>query len=117
MKSLNVFLVVLISIVGCGRKTTLMSIDQLPRKDHSVFIIERNFDLKGKTITLPPSCKLIFKGGSLSNGTIKMINTDFSGLSTNVFKSICFEGTTVVKNINASYFGLIKDKKENQQII
>lgn len=37
----------------------------------SVFVVKGNYDLAGKTITIPKNVKLVFKGGKIDNGILK----------------------------------------------
>lgn len=41
-------------------------------KENTVYIIQYDFDLNGKTISIPRNCVLWFKGGSLNNGSINI---------------------------------------------
>lgn len=49
--------------------------------EHTIYEIRYNFDLQGQTITLPEGCVLLFKGGTLNNGTIVCNYTDIIGIN------------------------------------
>lgn len=60
-------------------------------KDHTIFIIQYDYDLDGAFIQLPTNAILKFEGGSLSNGTLLLDNNiiypnpiDLSKVTTNV---------------------------------
>lgn len=55
------------SVIKCGNimlEPWMMSVER------TKYVIKWNFDLDGKTITVPENCALEFDGGSLKNGTI-----------------------------------------------
>ena len=46
---------------------------------NTIFIIESIFDLDTKTIKIPKDCTLVFNGGKLKNGIIKLNKTFIEG--------------------------------------
>lgn len=44
-------------------------------KDNTIYEIRYDFDLDGNTITIPENCVLLFKEGTISNGTVILKNT------------------------------------------
>ena len=44
-------------------------------KENTIYEIRYDFDLNGTEITIPEGCVLDFQGGSISNGTVTVINT------------------------------------------
>ena len=46
---------------------------------NKIYKIRFNIDLGGTTLTLPANCTLDFQGGSFSNGTITLSNTELKG--------------------------------------
>lgn len=49
--------------------------------EHTIYEIRYNFDLQGQTITLPEGCTLLFKGGTLNNGTVVCNDTNIIGIN------------------------------------
>lgn len=49
--------------------------------EHTIYEVRYNFDLQGQTITLPEGCVLLFKGGTLNNGTIVCNYTNIIGIN------------------------------------
>jgi len=43
--------------------------------DHTIFIVQYDYDLNGKFITLPLNSILLFLGGSFKNGTLILNHT------------------------------------------
>lgn len=48
---------------------------------NTIYEIRYDFDLKEETIVLPSNCTLLFKGGTINNGTITCDNTNFIGIN------------------------------------
>lgn len=48
-------------------------------KQSTKYIIKYDFDLNGKTINIPEDCTLVFNGGKLTNGIIKLNKTFIEG--------------------------------------
>ena len=44
-------------------------------KDNTIYEVRYDFDLDGNTITIPENCVLLFKEGTISNGTVVLNNT------------------------------------------
>lgn len=61
------------NIEGCCKKNILTQ--QMMSCEGYKYVIKWDFDLDGKTITVPKNCILEFDGGSLKNGTIIGQNT------------------------------------------
>ena len=67
---------------GLGRKTLQLNNESniLTQSDfaddHTIYVIEYDFDLNGTQISIPEGCVLDFEGGSLDNGTIVLEDTD-----------------------------------------
>lgn len=49
------------------------------REENTVYIIQYDFDLNGKVISIPKGCTLWFQGGSINNGTIYLQETAILG--------------------------------------
>lgn len=49
------------------------------REENTVYIIQYDFDLDGKVISIPKGCTLWFQGGSINNGTIYLQETAILG--------------------------------------
>lgn len=50
-------------------------------KENTIYEVRYGFDLKGSTIKLPAKCTLLFKGGSINNGTITCNGTNIIGIN------------------------------------
>lgn len=63
-------------------------------KKNTVYEVRYDFSLKGKTITIPEGCVLLFNGGTINNGKVVCNNTNIIGV--NKFEdagTATFEGT------------------------
>lgn len=49
------------------------------REENTIYIIQYDFDLDGKVISIPEGCTLWFQGGSINNGTIYLQETAILG--------------------------------------
>lgn len=49
------------------------------REENTVYIVQYDFDLDGKVISIPEGCTLWFQGGSINNGTIYLQETAILG--------------------------------------
>lgn len=79
-------------------------------------IVDTCFDLRGGTLQLPHGCKLIFKGGTISNGRIVGDCSDIQALRYNrLFSNVVISGLWRVKRIYSSWFDFSTDAKSNTQ--
>ena len=77
---------------------------------NTIYEIRYNFDLDGKTITIPNNCVLYFTSGKFYNGSISMDNTIVSTLYEDVLSEV---------NISGSYYNIqkyIEDTKSLFQV-
>lgn len=56
-----------------------MAIQDKFNKPNVIYKITKDIDLEGSTLTIPAGCTLDFQGGSFSNGTITLSNTELKG--------------------------------------
>lgn len=84
-------------------RTNLLT-QKMLSKDNIIYIIQYDYNLNGQTITVPEGCVLKFEGGSISNGTIKFINT-YINSNYKSFKSVIFEGQIFNSEVNPVIFG------------
>lgn len=72
-------------------------------KPNTIYKIRYDFDLLNTEIELPSNCKLLFCGGSISNGSIILnnttINCDYSGL-----KNVSVKGSIANNEIDDTWF-------------
>lgn len=72
-------------------------------KNNTIYEIRYDFDLLNTEIELPSNCKLLFCGGSISNGSIILnnttINCDYSGL-----KNVSVKGSIANNEIDDTWF-------------
>ena len=55
--------------------TTNLLTQAMVSKENTIYIIQYDYSLNYQTITIPDNCILQFEGGSISTGTLKLINT------------------------------------------
>lgn len=85
--------------------TPLLSSNLL--RDRTTYVIIGNHDLGGKEIRIPAQSNLVFKNGSISNGSVIFNNTFIENPS---FKKMTLIGGTVSNEIlNSKYFQCIDD--------
>ena len=73
----------------------------------TIYEIRYNFDLDGKTITIPNNCVLYFTSGKFYNGSISMDNTIVSTLYEDILSEI---------NISGSYYNIQKYIKDTNSL-
>ena len=83
------------------------------KEDNTIYHIQYDYDLNGKTIVIPEGCILKFEGGSLKNGTLYGNNTIISSLPYYIFKDIIFKGTYSVEESYAEWLGAKGDGTHN----
>lgn len=75
----NLCLIICLLLIGlissftcgaCASSITNKQILDIRPNERNEYVIRKSYDLNGETITIPESSKLIFKGGSINNGTI-----------------------------------------------
>lgn len=76
-------------------------------KTDTIYEIRYNFDLDGKTITIPNNCVLYFTSGKFYNGSINMNNTIVSTLYENVLSDV---------NISGNYYNIQKYIKDTKSL-
>ena len=67
------------------------------------YVIKEDIDLKGKTIAFPEGCTLVFKGGSLRNGTLVGKHTELK-YQDRCFDAVEIKGSWLVPVIKSSMF-------------
>ena len=87
-------------VIGCPKVMTEKFFSAGP----GIYIIDKNYDLNGAIIVVPPESTLIFKKGSLRNGTFVGDGTKLIGLAKNNFKSVEIKGDFIVSNVSYSMF-------------
>lgn len=75
-------------------------------KADTIYEIRYNFDLNGKTITIPNNCVLYFTSGKFYNGSINMYNTVISTLYEDILSEV---------NINGNYYNIQEHIKNHQR--
>ena len=73
----------------------------------TIYEIRYNFDLDGKTITIPNNCVLYFTSGKFYNGSISMDNTIVSTLYEDILSEV---------NISGSYYNIQKYIKDTNSL-
>lgn len=78
------------------------------KKTNTRYIIQYDYDLNEKTITIPEGCVLQFEGGSFSNGIITGNNTKIkAGLEKIFSTSVVLNGSWTVPRAYPEWFGAI----------
>ena len=77
-------------------------------KADTIYEIRYNFDLDGKTITIPNNCVLYFTSGKFYNGSINMDNTIVSTLYEDVLSEV---------NISGSYYNIQKYIEDTKSLL
>lgn len=77
-------------------------------KTDTIYEIRYDFDLDGKTITIPKNCILYFTSGKCYNGSINMNNTVISTLYEDVLSEV---------NISGNYYNIQKNIKDANTLI
>lgn len=88
------------SVFGCPKVMT----ERFFSGGSGTYIIDKNYDLKGAVITIPSECTLIFKRGSLRNGTIVGNDTKLIGLKKNNLKNIEIDGDFILSEVSYAMF-------------
>jgi len=87
-------------VVGCPKIIT----DRFFSGESGTYIIDKNYDLRGAVINVPSGSTLIFRKGSLKNGTIVGNGTKLIGLEKNNFKNLVIAGDFIVSKVSYSMF-------------
>lgn len=74
-------------------------------QSNTIYEVGYNYDLKGKTVTIPEGCSLYFVGGKLKSGTIRGKNTEIIAGKRPIFESVKIEGTWNVDVAYPEWFG------------
>lgn len=69
------------------------------KNGNTTYVIKKSFDLNDKTLTIPYNCRLEFRGGSFSNGTIYGNNTTISAKKSQIFKNVTLLGHWINKQV------------------
>ncbi len=74
-------------------------------KENTIYEVQDEINLSGKTITIPANCVLYFNGGSVANGTLKGNNTRLFIPFGQVFKSnLSLSGSFLSDDIKMSWW-------------
>lgn len=77
-------------------------------KSNTIYEIRYDFDLDGKTITIPKNCILYFTSGKLYNGSISMDNTIVSTLYEDILSEV---------NVNGNYYNIQKHIEDTKSLL
>lgn len=104
---------------GLGRKTLELGEDGsniLTQEDfdaeNTIYVISYDFDLGGKTITIPNGSTLKFEGGSLDNGTVNLNGADIQASLYQIFRDNLNIAVENKRELHSSWVGL-KDSGNN----
>lgn len=83
---------------------------------NSVWEIVESFNLEGQTVVLPDNVTLMFKGGSLTNGTLTLSNTIIeSEGNDHILNAIDLAGTLSSEYIKPQWFGAAMDGNKDDR--
>lgn len=74
-------------------------------KENTIYIIQYDYNLNGKTITIPSGCVLLFEGGSISNGSIILLDTPIIGITD--LSNVNLYGSINNVTLSTSLYGFI----------
>ena len=77
-------------------------------KTDTIYEIKYDFDLDGKTITIPKNCALYFTSGKFYNGSINMDNTIVSTLYKDILSEV---------NISGNYYNIQKHIEDTKSLL
>jgi len=81
---------------------------------NTIYVIKKNFNLKGETVFIPAGCELRFEGGSIRNGTLVLNGTLIGGNKLNsVFSTVKVKGR-VAGVLDAKWF---KEKVDIESLL
>lgn len=79
----------------------------------TIYHIQYDYDLDGRTVVVPNNCVLLFEGGSLSNGTIVGNDTVINAQFIKIFnEDISLDGTWKINGIYPEWYGATPYKKD-----
>ena len=73
-------------------------------KPNTQYVIEYCFDLNDKSITIPENCELVFKGGSLNNGTVIGNKTIINAKEEPIINNVEIEGSWIAPTVYSDWF-------------
>lgn len=74
---------------------------------NTIYEIRYDYDLANDDVTIPYNCVLLFKGGSLTNGSVKADNTYIDAAPVKVFDRITITGTLLNPVAFVEWYGAI----------
>ena len=81
-------------------------------RENKIYIIQYDYDLKGKPASIGRNSVLSFQGGSIVNGVIRGNNTFIDAAPVKIFDvDICFEGSFKNTFLYTEWFGAVGDDK------
>lgn len=98
-----------LEVQACKHQITLRadkSFAEQVAKANTKYCIEDDFDLYGQEVRLPKGCSLVFKGGSLCNGTMIGDNTGIEATLVKILDpTLMAKGSWKVKELRSEWFG------------
>ena len=89
---------------------TLDWVKQFSTKE-ATYVILKEFDLKGKTLTIPDNSNLLFNGGKIKNGSIQGRNTSIEAKKACVFENITLLGTWKNKTVYSEWLDFVEGQR------
>lgn len=87
------------------------------KKEHAIYVIKYDFNLRGDTLQMPSECILKFEGGHLKNGSIVFDNTIIESTYSDVFSQIAVGGSISNREVWLSWWKLEYNLKSNDAVL
>lgn len=79
---------------------------EMLNKPNTIYIIQYDYDLNQKEITIPENCILNFEGGSITNGILKLNETNIKSPAIQIFENVKLKGSVVESTFLVEWFGV-----------
>jgi len=89
-----------------------ISLSEQLTEQNSVYIIKGEFDLNNDSVTIPNNCTLLFKNGSIINGTVTLQNTKLDGEVK--FNNVTISGSCTNDLLTPQMFGAYPSLNETE---
>lgn len=109
------FIVIAISCVTACSTIKLDNERDLRLKENTTYKVKKSLDLRGRTMFIPTGCNLMFKGGSIANGSVVFNSTVIKGKPR--FVNCVYEGKVRIKEIDDRDFTSSDDTKAFRFIV
>lgn len=95
--------VLLLNSICCSAFAAYVNFQHLGHVENDRIVVYKNVDLKGKACNIPEGFTMVFKGGTIRNGTLIGQNTKISSMG-KAFDHVVIKGTWIVPQISTALF-------------